>query len=104
VGSKFKGTRATVCSKGLGLPERLKTNNYSELLCGHNVGYDTVDVSPRDSRGGARAAWDLKRRTEIIPVKDSHTRIKSLPLASVTPERTLVSVGEWPSHIAVINL
>ena len=49
--------------------------------------------------------------TEIIPVKDSHTRIKPLALASghgryitVTPERTLVSVGEWPLHIAVINL
>jgi hypothetical protein len=55
--------------------------------------------------------WDLRRRTEIIPVKDSHTRIKPLALASghgryitVTPERTLVSVGEWPLHIAVINL
>jgi hypothetical protein len=23
---------------------------------------------------------------------------------TVTPERTLVSVGEWPLHIAVINL
>jgi hypothetical protein len=54
---------------------------------------------------------DLRRRTEIIPVKDSHTRIKPLALASghgryitVTPERTLVSVGAWPLHIAVINL
>jgi hypothetical protein len=43
---------------------------------------------------------DLRRRTEIIPVKDSHTRIKPLALASghgryitVTPERALVSVG-----------
>ena len=43
--------------------------------------------------------------------QDSHTRIKPLALASghgrcitVTPERTLVSVGEWPLHIAVINL
>ena len=46
-----------------------------------------------------------------MPVKDSHTRIKPLALASgrgryitVTPERTLMSVGEWPLHIAVINL
>jgi hypothetical protein len=46
-----------------------------------------------------------------MPVKDSHTRIKPFALASshgryitVTPERTLVSVGEWPLHIAVINL
>jgi hypothetical protein len=37
-------------------------------------------------------------------------RIKPLPLASghgryitSTPERALVSVGEWPLHIAVIN-
>jgi hypothetical protein len=58
-----------------------------------------------------RAAWDLRRRTEIIPAKDPHTRIKPLALASghgryitVTPERTLVSVGEWSLHIAVINL
>jgi hypothetical protein len=47
-----------------------------------------------------------------MPVTDSHTRIKLLALASghyitVTPERTLVSVGEWPLHIlyiTVINL
>jgi hypothetical protein len=58
-----------------------------------------------------REPQDLRRRTEITPVKDSQTRIKSLALASghgryvtVTPERTLVSVGEWPLHIAVINL
>jgi hypothetical protein len=43
-----------------------------------------------------RGPWDLRRRTEIIPVKDFHTRIKPLALASghgryttVTPERTL---------------
>jgi hypothetical protein len=43
---------------------------------------------------------DLRRRTEIIPVKDPHTRIKPLALTSshgryitVTPERTPVSVG-----------
>jgi hypothetical protein len=60
---------------------------------------------------GHREPKDLRRRTEIIPVKDSHTRIKPLALASghgryitVTPERTLVSVGELPLHIAVINL
>jgi hypothetical protein len=49
---------------------------------------------------------DLRRRTEIIPVKAPHTRIKALALASghgryitVTPERTLFSVGEWPLHV-----
>ena len=49
--------------------------------------------------------------TEIIPGKHSDTRIKPLPLTNghgryitVTPERTLVSVGEWPLHITVINL
>ena len=43
-----------------------------------------------------------------MPVKHSHTRIKPLALANghgryitVTPERALVSVGEWPLHIAV---
>ena len=49
--------------------------------------------------------------TEIIPGKHSDTRIKPLPLTNghgryitVTTERTLVSVGEWPLHITVINL
>jgi hypothetical protein len=47
----------------------------------------------------------------MMPVKDSHTRAKPLALTNdqgryitVTPERTTVSVGEWPSHEAVINL
>jgi hypothetical protein len=55
-------------------------------------------------------AWDLRRRTEIIPGKHSDTRIKPLPLTNgngryitVTPERTLVSVGEWPLNITVIT-
>jgi hypothetical protein len=58
-----------------------------------------------------RAVWDLRRRTEMTPVKDSHTRIKPLALASghgryttVAPERNLVSVGEWPLYMTVINL
>ena len=48
---------------------------------------------------------------EIIPGKHSDTRIKPLALTNghgrymaVTPERGLASVGEWPLHIAVINL
>jgi hypothetical protein len=62
-------------------------------------------------QGGPGETRDLRRRTEVIPVKDSHTRTKPLALASghgryitVTPERTLVSVAEWPLNIAVINL
>jgi hypothetical protein len=46
----------------------------------------------------------------MMPVKDSHTRIKPLALASdhgryitVTPQRTPVSVEEWPSHVDVIG-
>jgi hypothetical protein len=48
-----------------------------------------------------------------IPGKhsDTSTRIKPLPLTSghgryitVTPERTLLSVGKWPLHIAIISL
>jgi hypothetical protein len=47
-----------------------------------------------------------------MPVKDSHSRIiKPLALASghgryiaVTPELAIVSVGEWPLRIAVINI
>ena len=44
---------------------------------------------------------------QLRPVKDSHARTKPLALASghgrcrcttVTPERALVSVGEWPLH------
>jgi hypothetical protein len=47
----------------------------------------------------------------MFPGKRSDTRIKPLPLTNghgrymaVTPERELVSVGEWPLHVAVINL
>jgi hypothetical protein len=50
-------------------------------------------------------------KAEIMPGRHSDTRIKPLPLANghnrhipVTPERKLVSVGEWPLHVAVINL
>jgi hypothetical protein len=49
--------------------------------------------------------------TGIIPGKHSDTRIKPLPLTNdhgryitVTTERTLVFVGEWPLHITIINL
>jgi hypothetical protein len=58
-------------------------------------------------KANARETKDLRRRTEIIliPVKDPHTRIKSLALTNghgryitATPERALVSVGEWPLH------
>ena len=58
---------------------------------------------------------DLKEGTGMMPGEHSHTRIKPLALASghgrhititVTPERALVSVGEWPLplHIAVTFL
>jgi hypothetical protein len=47
----------------------------------------------------------------IIPGKNPDTRIKPLPLTNghgryitVTSERTLVSVGEWPLNMTVINL
>jgi hypothetical protein len=47
-----------------------------------------------------RAAWDLRRRTEIIPVlTNGHGRY-----ITVTPERKLVPVGEWPLNIAIINV
>jgi hypothetical protein len=53
-----------------------------------------------------REALDLRRQTETTTVKDPHTRIKPLALASghgrditVTPERALVSVEELPLHI-----
>ena len=61
-----------------------------------------------------RSALGAGSGTEIIPGKhsDSDTRIKPLPLTSghgryitVTPERVLVSVGEWPLRIiTIINL
>jgi hypothetical protein len=51
------------------------------------------------------------RGTGVIPAKDSYTRIKTLALASshgryitVTTERTLFSIGEWPLYITGINL
>jgi hypothetical protein len=47
---------------------------------------------------------------KIIPGKDSNTRIKPLDLTNghgrymtVTPERTLASVGECPLHIWSLN-
>jgi hypothetical protein len=47
----------------------------------------------------------------MTTVKESQTRMKPLALASghgrhvaVTPEWALFSVGEWPSHVAVVNL
>jgi hypothetical protein len=46
-----------------------------------------------------------------MPVKDSHTTIKPLALASghgryltVTRERAIVSVEGWPLYITVINV
>jgi hypothetical protein len=58
-----------------------------------------------------RAPQDLRRRTEITPVKDSHTRILLFILTNdhgryitVTLERKLMFVRDWPLHIAVINL
>jgi hypothetical protein len=78
------------------------------LYCINTVLYINQSPSFKRAPGDAR---DLRRRTGIIPVKDSQTRIKPLALASghgryitVTPERTILSVGEWPLHIAVINL
>ena len=60
---------------------------------------------------GCRAWQDPRRRTEIIAVKNSHTRIKPLALASghgpyvtAETERTIPSVGELPLYITVINL
>ena len=54
---------------------------------------------------------ERKRESFKIPGKHSDTRIKPLPLTNghgryitVTTERTLVSVGECPLHITVINL
>ena len=45
----------------------------------------------------------------MMPVKDPHTGTQPLALASghgrhttATPDQALVSVGEWPLHIAVI--
>jgi hypothetical protein len=52
----------------------------------------------------------ILEEAEIIPGKNADTRIKPLTLANghgryvtVTPKRTLASVGEWPLHITVIN-
>jgi hypothetical protein len=46
-----------------------------------------------------------------MPGKHSDTTIKPLHLTNgharyitVTPERTILSVGKWPLHITVINL
>jgi hypothetical protein len=56
---------------------------------------------------GTRGNLLPTRRTEIIPSKNSDTRIKPLALANghgryitVTPERALASIGECPLNIA----
>ena len=64
----------------------------------------TAPDEPFRSVGSEEANWDDAS-------KDSCARAKPVALASgygrhktVTPERTPVSVGEWPSHAAVLNL
>jgi hypothetical protein len=49
--------------------------------------------------------------TEVMPVKDPHTRTKPMALArghgrymAVTPERRILFVVEWPLHTNDINL
>jgi hypothetical protein len=77
-------------------------------------------LSAKQSRTGAEKISLLEllecagSGIEIIPGKNSYTRIKPLPLTNghgryttVTPERTLAFVGEWPLfyiYITVINL
>ena len=53
----------------------------------------------------------MKLRKNQVKGKGPNTRIKLLALAvgfgryiTVTPERVLLSVGEWPLHITVISL
>jgi hypothetical protein len=66
-------------------------------------------------RGGPPGGVGYEERTEIIPVKDSHwlwpaaaaVTKPSHPLQNRPPRPLrvlLVSVWEWPLHIAVINL
>jgi hypothetical protein len=57
---------------------------------------------------GPSSTRDLRRRM-TTPVKDYHTRIKPLALASghgrcmtIAPERTPVSAGEWPLHLTAL--
>jgi hypothetical protein len=75
-----------------------------------DVGINRRKASPHNSgpNRGLRVIWVGGAGTR--PVKDSHTRIKPLALAlasghgrhtTVTPERTILSVGEWPLHVAV---
>ena len=68
-------------------------------------------VTGSESRFDSFTRRIKRERAEVKPGKNSDTRIKPLALANghgryitVTPERALVSVGEWPLHIAVINL
>jgi hypothetical protein len=37
-----------------------------------------------------RGTWDMRKPTETMPVKESHTRIKPLALASVNAQVNLV--------------
>jgi hypothetical protein len=70
-----------------------------------------VAYQPPPLKMHPRAPVSSFGRTEVIPVKDPHTRIKPLALTNgygryitATPERALVFFGEWPLHMAVINL
>ena len=76
----------------------------------HNTALcSTGDIRPFACfKGGLRTPQNLRRRTEITPSKHSDTRIKPLASAnghgryiSVTPERTLASVGGCALNIAV---
>ena len=50
-----------------------------------------------------RKTWGCELGTENKPVEFSH-RPRPLCVMTVAPEQTIVSFGEWPLHMAAINL
>jgi hypothetical protein len=80
--------------------DRTSITRYSKKITGNVIAYQwhRIDFDPFMHLATLEGA-------EIMPGKHSDTRIKPLPLTNghgchmtVTPERALVSVGEWPLH------
>jgi hypothetical protein len=88
------GINTAPCNTSIGIINTSVTSYFTAVLYRTVVDYDTAQYQPPSFEVVHRETQDLRRRTEIIPVKESHTRIEPLALASghgryitVTPER-----------------
>jgi hypothetical protein len=103
---------ATYHANGMmqGDPTKVAIAYDQQIACSRNKSVPVIQSGPPGVAGSEEANWD-----NTVPVKHSHTGIQNRWLwpaatvvtyitVTVTPERTLLSVGEWPLHIAAINL